>query len=234
MWLECPRLRRLRFHKESEMGFFGDLFGGGKNPADEANKYLNQIPGTVSPYYQPYINQGMGANKDIMEQFQQLINNPNAMYDKLAGGYKESPGYQTRLQDAMTAVRNANAAGGMAGSPQHEGLAAERALDLRSKDFEDYLGHVFGLYGTGLQGEQGIGQQGFEASKGLADILGSNLGAQGQYAYAGQAGKNANFSNLLSNLFKGAGMLGLGGLNLWKPEMGQAFSGGIKTMGGFK
>lgn len=201
------------------MSWFSELFHGGKDPSKEANKYLDQIPGAVNPYYQPYINQGQDANKMLMEEYSKLLGNPNELYNQFASGYKQSPGYQTRLNEALQSASNAAAAGGMAGSPMHQQLAAQKAIDLSSKDFEDYLNHIMGLYGTGLSGEQELGEQGFKASTGYGDILGQKLGSQAQYGYAGQAGRNANQANMFNNLISGAttfapGMSSMRSLNL--------------------
>jgi hypothetical protein len=209
MWPECLLLKRLRIRKkEFTMSSLGELFGGGKNPANSANNYLNQIPGSVSPYYQPYINQGQQSNQILQGQYGNLINNPNAIYDKLGQGYHESPGYQFKLNQALQAGTNAAAAGGMAGSPQHEQQNMQVANDIAGQDYQDYINHILGLYGIGLQGEQGLGQQGFQASTGYGDILGSNLAQQGGLAYQGQAGQNANRSNLWGNLISGAATIG--------------------------
>lgn len=184
------------------MSWLSEWIGGGKNPADEANKYLERIPGQTKPYYDPYIQQGQDANKLLMEKYGDLINDPNALYNKFSEGYKESPGYQTRLQSALRGAGNAAAAGGMAGSLEHQQHSAEKAMDLSSKDFEDYLNHILGLYGAGLQGEQGLGEQGFKASTGYGDMLANLLSSQAQYGYAGQAGQNANRANFMNNIFK--------------------------------
>ena len=96
----------------------------------------------------------------------------------------------------------------MAGSPQHQQQSMQTANDIASQDYNDYINHILGLYGYGLQGEQGLGQQGYEASRGYGDILGSNLAQQGQLAYEGQAGQNANRSGLFNNLISGAATIG--------------------------
>lgn len=195
------------------MGFFdniGKVFGGGqKNPADSANQYLNQIPGAVNPYYQPYINQGQQSNQILQGQYGQLTSDPGALYSKFGQGYKESPGYQFKLSQALQSGNNAAAAGGMAGSPSHQQNNMQLGNDIASQDYNDYMKQILGLYGLGLEGEKGLGEQGFKASTGYGDILGSNLGAQAQYGYAGQAGKNANQSNTMNNYLKLASM-GLG------------------------
>lgn len=195
------------------MGFFSNLFGGGhqKNPADVANDYLNKIPGQVNPYYQPYIDQGREANKHLTEQYGKLTNNPNDLYSELGKGYQQSPGYQFKLNQALQSGTNAAAAGGMAGSQMHQQQAMQMGNDIANQDYEQYINHILGLYGTGLQGEQGLSQQGYNASTGYGDILGSNLGAQAGYGYAGQAGENANKTGRLNNFLNLGGTV-LGGM----------------------
>jgi hypothetical protein len=192
------------------MAWFDFLFG--SNPSNEAQKYLNQIPGATKPYYDPYIQQGQTANKDLMEQYNKLINDPNALYNKFGQGYQQSPGYQFKLNEALRGGTNAAAAGGMAGSLAHQQAAQQTAHDISNQDFEEYLNHIMGLYGTGLQGEQGISEQGFKAGTGYADMLANLLSSQAQYGYAGKAGQNANMSSLLNNLISGGVTLGTAGL----------------------
>lgn len=193
------------------MSWLSELFSGGKNPADAANQYYNQIPGAVNPYYQPYIDQGQNANKTLQEQYNKLLGDPGALYSDLGKGYKESPGYQFKLKQALQSGTNAAAAGGLAGSLSHQQQSQQTANDIANQDFEEYINHILGLYGTGLQGEQGFSQQGFDASKGYGDILGSNLAQQAGAAYQGQAAQNANKSALFGN-FLNLGATGLGSL----------------------
>ena len=206
------------------MSWFSNFLGGGKNPADSGMDYLNQIPGATKPYYQPYIDQGNQAGNDLTGRYGQMLNNPGELYNQLGAGYKESPGYQARLRAGLSGATNAAAAGGMAGSMEHQQHAAETANDLQGKDFEDYLNHVLGLYGQGVSGEQGREARGYNASTGYGDILGSNLGQQGGLAYNGQAGQNQNQSNLWGNIIKGGSMFApgvggaIGGLNLLQPR----------------
>lgn len=182
------------------------MFGGNKNPSNEANKYLNQIPGAVNPYYQPYINQGQQAGNQLTDQYNQQTQNPGELFSKLGQGYQESPGYQFKLKQALGAGQNASAAGGMLGTPQDVQGQSQIASDVSSKDFNDYMQNIMGLYGLGQQGQQKMQEQGFGASTGYGDILGQLLGQQGQYGYAGAAGENAGRANNWSNLFKMAGM----------------------------
>jgi len=193
------------------MSWLSSLIGGGKNPANSANDYLSKIPGAMSPYYQPYIQGGQEAGKQLTDQYSQLTQNPGDFYAKMGQGYKESPGYQYKLQQALGAGQNAAAAGGQLGLPQDQQQQMETANNISSQDYDQYMQHVMDLFGLGQQGQQKMQQQGFDASTGYGQNLGNVLGTQGQYAFAGQAGQNANRSNMMSNLLK-AGGAGLGWL----------------------
>jgi hypothetical protein len=188
-------------------GLFG-MFGKQKNPADAANKYINQIPGATEPYYSPYINAGKGAMGDLQNQYKDLIG--GNVQNQLGANYKESPGYQFKLQQAMGAGNRAAAAGGMSGTPAHEQMSMETANGLASQDYNDYIKNQMGLYGLGTGIGQDIFGKGYGASGDMASTLGNSLSQQAGYGYAGQAGKNAQNASNWGNLFGGAAALGAG------------------------
>ncbi len=195
-------------------GLFGQ--GHGKNPSDVANKDLNQISGQVKPYYDPYINAGKGALNTLQDQYGQLTNDPGKKFADLGAGYKQSPGYQAALREALSGATNAAAMGqgGGLGTYGHEQLAAGAAGDVANKDYEQYINHIMKLYDTGLSGEGDLNEQGFNASKGYADVLGQVGGQKAAYDYSGQDWKNKNnsqdWTNILSGLGEGAGGYFLG------------------------
>jgi hypothetical protein len=216
------------------MGFFSSIFGnsgGGKNPADAARPYLEQIPGTMKPYYNPYINTGrealgqsmgeysglIGQRGDIENSLSDLLNNPQELYRKLTSQFQTSPGYDFMKNEALGAAGHAAAAGGLAGSPQHQRYAEEAATGLAGREFENYLSHILGMYGQGLQGKQnlyGAGLQGlgnltnlgYGASSELAQNLAQALMSQANLEYAGQANQNQSRGGLF-----GAGLGAIGG-----------------------
>ena len=210
-----PALMALLPGALSAAGGLFNMFGADKRaqaPMNAANQYLNQIPGQTLPFYQPYMNAGNQALNTVQGEYGKLTSDPNAMYDKFAGGYKSSPGYQARLEEAMRAITNSQAAGGMAGSGQHQQLSAEKALDLHGEDFENYLNHVLGLYGSGLSGEQGLETQGYGANTDYANMLANLSQMKGQMGYETEQAKNNARSQNISNIFGGlgAGATGLG------------------------
>ena len=199
------------FGKMTGLGGIGSgllgLFGGHDNPADEANKYFRQIPGAVKGYYQPYMEAGNRAIPQLEEQYGQLLNQPGQKLNTIGKDFHASPGFQFALQQALQGAGHAAAAGGMAGSPQHEQWNQGLATDLGNQDYYNWLGKATGLYGQGLQGEQGMYAGGLQASHSMADQVAQALAAQGAYGYEGAAGKNKAFGSDIGNLFGGAATL---------------------------
>ncbi len=189
-------------------GIAGMFGGGGKSPADAANQYYNQIPGATNPYFQPFINQGNQTGQGLQNTYGGLVNNPGEMFSNLGKGYKESPGYQFKLQQGLGAAGNAAASGGMLGTPLHQQNATQVANDIASQDFNDYMKNIMGLFGQGLQGQENTVNRGFNAGREYGGILGNNLSNQGANAYEDQAAQNKsggqNWSNIIGGL---AGML---------------------------
>lgn len=192
------------------MSWLSNAFGGGKNPADVANGYLDQIPGALKPYFQPYIDTGRAAGDKLTGQYDQMTQNPGEFYSNLGKGYTQSPGYQATLREALAGANNAAAMGGGGGlgTPGHENYAANAAGDVANKDYQQYIDHIMEIFGQGQKGQQIQEGRGYDASKDYGTSIGNTLGKKAQYGYEAQAGKNANKSNMWSNIFKGIGTVG--------------------------
>ena len=197
-------------------GLFG-LFGKKKkSPGSAANPYLDQIPDAMKKYYQPYQDAGTSALGKVQGEYGKLTDDPGSMYSKFAEGYKQSPGYQFKLQQALGAGQNAAAAGGMLGTPQDQQMATQTANDIASQDFNDYMSQISGLYGKGLEGQQGLESQGFEANTDFAKMLAQIFGQKSNNAFSDQAGKNAASSKNWADLFSGLGNAGAGWASKFK------------------
>jgi hypothetical protein len=168
------------------------------NPADAAQPYLDQVPDTLKPYYDPYINAGQNALSTLMGQYQTLLNDPNKIMNQIGSGYQQSPGYQFQYNQGMNAINNAAAAGGQLGNNAHQLQAGGMATNLANQDFYNYLSQALGLYGKGLSGTEGINQMGYGASNELAQSLANNMTNQGNLAYAGQQNQNQANSDAYS------------------------------------
>lgn len=184
-------------------GAYG-MFNQGKNPATQANNTLNQIPGQMKPYYQPYMDAGKGALGDLQNQYKDLLGGNKQ--NQLGSNFKEGPGYQFALKQAMDSQGNASARGGMLGTPQDQAEAGRVGEGLAGQEYDKYMQNQMGLYNSGLQGEQGLNQMGYDANTSYANMLGSNLGQQSANQFAGQAGQNTARSQGMGNIFSGLGM----------------------------
>lgn len=174
------------------MGLFDIFGGGGKDPSKEANKYLNKIPGMAQQQYNPYINAGQRQLPGLEEQYAMMMGNPGDFINKMGEGYKQSPGFDFALKQALQGSSNAMAAGGMAGSPMHEQQNMELATGLANQDYNNWLQTALGQHTQGLAGSQGLYQGGMNASDALARMLADTYGSQASNAYSGaQSGNNA-------------------------------------------
>ena len=199
------------------MSWLSKLFGGGgsSNPADAAQPYLNQIPGVAHQGYDPYINRGLDAGGKAQTQYDRLLSDPTGFINEIMKNYKESDSYNFAKDRLTKEMGNTAAAGGIAGTPLDQMNQAEGVQGLLSKDMQQYLQNALGVYGTGLSGEQGLYDTGFNASSNLTDALGGALNQQAGLAFQGQQQKNmdrnAKWNMLAKALGIGAGAF-FGGL----------------------
>lgn len=160
------------------------------NPYSQAQGYLQQIPGTITPYYQPYINAGQRSLGTLESTYNQLLQNPGQAMNQIGAGYQASPGYQYNVQQATNAANQAAAAGGMQGTMQEQQQLAGTVSGLANQDYYNYLNHALGLYGQGLSGLGGLNTMGYGASTGLAQSLKDVLESQSSAATAQQEAEN--------------------------------------------
>lgn len=194
------------------MSWLSDFFKGGKNPADSASPYLNQIPGMEKQYYEPFINQGREAGNTLTPQFNQMSQNPADFLEQLMSKYEPSRAYQLRNEEALRSAGNTAAAGGMRGSLGDIKNESRISDALLGQDMQEWLQNVMGLQ---HQGQQGLGHQfdtGFAATQGLTGDLSNVLGTQAGLAFQGQANQNKSRSDALSGILQAIG--GIAGFGL--------------------
>jgi len=188
------------------MSMLSKLFGGGgPSPQNQANQYLDQIPGVGHQGYDPYIQQGQDASGKTKGQYEDMMNDPTGFINKLMESYKTSEGYGFQRDQLTKEMSNTAAAGGIAGTPQDQMNQGEGIQGLLSKDMQQYLMNALGRYDKGIEGEEDIASRGFDASKNLTDLLGSNLNQQGSLAFKNQDQKNQNKHELWSMFGKALG-----------------------------
>lgn len=181
------------------------MFSPGTNPADKGMPYLNQIPGELKQYYDPYIGYGKSAYDTMNPQLSQMTTDPAAYMDKLMASYEPSKAYQLQKDEMTKAAGNTAAAGGMRGSLSDITGEARITDTLMGNDMQRWLDNALGIQRTGLQGEGNIFSTGYQASSSLADNLSNVLGSQAQLAFQGQREQNQDKNDLMKSL------LGMGG-----------------------
>lgn len=195
------------------MSWLSDLFGGGKNPADAAMPYLNQIPGQTQGYQQPFFDAGKNQLPGLQDQYSQLMNDPGGRMNKIGESFQQSPGFKFAMDQALQGGNHAAAAGGMAGSPQHEQQNMQLATDLGNQEYNNWLKNALGQYDMGVQGAQGMANQGQQAGQSMADMIAQTLAQQGNLAFQGQQQQNQNKTDMWGNALKlgGAALGGVAG-----------------------
>jgi hypothetical protein len=174
------------------MGMLNDKW---VNPATKAGETIAGIPEAMKPYYDPFINAGKGALPELQSQYGSLLNDPGAFMNKIGSSYQQSPGFNFALQQALQGAGHAAAAGGMAGSPQHEAWNMERATNLANQDYNNWLSKALNMYGRGLSGEESLYTTGFGASTDIAKNIQDALAKQAELQYKGQAEENERQRN---------------------------------------
>lgn len=187
------------------------LFGGGNrysNPADDAMPYLDAIPGTVTPEYDPYIKLGQGAARMSAPVYAQRVNDPAAAQNNLMSGYKTSDSYNYNQKLLTDQQAGTAAAGGFTGTPYDVTQQANTTAGLLSNDEQEYYDNNLQLQNSGLNAGMHYFDTGYQASDTLANLLANNLAAQSGLAYQGAAYQNDMKAQQRNNLWSTTGTLG--------------------------
>jgi len=200
------------------------------NPADSAMPYLEAVPGTIEPYYNPYINLGKGAARVSAPIYYQRATDPNAAYNQLMSGYKPSDQYQYNQGQAMAQQQAAANSGGFAGTSYDQANQAATTQGLLSQDEQQYYNNQLGLQNSALNAGMDYYNIGYQASNTLATMLGQNLAEEAGLQYKGAAWQdqmNAQQANNRMNLM-GTTMGVTGGV------VGTMYGGPVGGMAGYK
>lgn len=173
-----------------------------------ANPYLNRITPAAENRFNPYINRGNEAGNLVHGEYQNLVNNPYQMHEDIFSNYTPSKGFEFNLEQSLRAMRNSAAAGGYGGTEAEQTRQGQLASQLANQDFGEYFNRILGLYNTGLEGEQGFSNQGYNANENVAGIEGQTLGAQSGLAFQNATQKNQNKNDLAKALLQALGYVG--------------------------
>lgn len=183
-------------------GGLAGLFGDYNSPADAANQYLNQIPGQAGQYLDPYLQAGQQSLGPLQQQYGELLGNPGQKLNQIGGSFQQSPGFKFALEQALGAANRSAAAGGMAGSPMSQQQNMGIATGLANQDFYNWLQGATGLYGKGLEGQQGLAGMGQRTAQSMSDLIAQQLAQQAANKYQETAAKNESspFGSILGGI----------------------------------
>lgn len=177
---------------------------GQRDPAKDANRYLDKIPGIGHDIYDPFINQGREAGGILKDQYGRMLD-PSKFMDDIMKNYKMSEGATYKRDLLGKGIGSAAAAGGFAGTPEHQREYGSMADEIMSGDMQQYLENALGIHGRGISGEQDFYNKGFGASGSLADMLAGVLGSKAGLSFQSGTQKNMNEQALMQALMKALG-----------------------------
>lgn len=179
-------------------GLLGDALW--NNPYGAGKRYMDQYEQGLPGMYNPYMQRGERAGAMEENQIGQLLGDPGGRLNQIGEGYHKSPGYNYALHQALQGGSNAAAAGGMAGTPQHQQQAMQTATGMANQDYNNWLSKALGMYGQGMQGANSLYSGGLNATEHMSGDLGSVLGAQASRAQSEADAKNKHNSSWIHDI----------------------------------
>lgn len=192
------------------LGKTGGMFGNNwKNPGDSSMDYLNQIPDEVRKYLEPYMNAGQQALPGMQKEFGESMSNPGGRANEIGEGYRQSPGFDFAMKQALKARQNAASAGGFAGTPAHEQYAMQTATGLADQDYNQWMQNALNLHGQGVMGNMGLYQTGAQSANNMAQMIQDALTKQAENKWSSQqeANKQDNSGSIWGTIGNLAGTL---------------------------
>lgn len=176
-----------------------------QNPSDAGMQYLEQVPGTVTPYYNPYVTLGRAAGRAIAPQYYQMATNPEDRYNTIMEQYEPSNAYQYQADQLNKSMDADAAAGGYTGTAYDQQQQAQSLEGLMAQDQQRYYNNIDSSQRYGLSGGSHLFDVGYTASDTLANILAQNLAQEAGLAYQGANWQNQMKSQRRQNTLGAAG-----------------------------
>lgn len=169
---------------------------------DVINKYL----GNATGYMQPFYNAGISGLNNFQTGLNPLAN-PVQLMSNLMGQYTMSPYAQAQMNQEITAANAAGSASGMLGSGAEQKALEQSAQQITSKDMQNWLNNIFGIYKGYLGGEKSLMNQGFNAGSKMGqwnmqagEDITDLMAAQAQAEAAAKQSKAAGDSGLIGGI----------------------------------
>ena len=211
---------------DSISGQLSSLWGGDSSSVDNSQAYYDYANAMKqrAGAYDPLVSMGNDARNLSWEQYQKLINDPNAVQNQVASGWSMSP-YQNQLEDDVTQRMNYNAANtGMLNSGSSQKALQDELTNMTGQFENQYIDRGMNSYNTGLTGANTLSNLGFQSMGRQDDLYDQAYGAD----MYGKMSKNQYKADTDFNLgnYLGTG-IGMGAsMMTGVPMMGGGMSGG--------
>lgn len=169
---------------------------GFEKAGEEMEKYYQDAQGNLRPYNE----QGLNQYQRLMEQANAL-NNPEALQNKWASGYNESPAAQALFNKSREAGLGAASQMGLMGSSAALNNIQQSGSDIMQNDRQNYMNDLMQKYLTSI----GIGQNIYNTGASAANTMSQNAMNQGQNMGAAIFGKTNAPGEMFGN-FLGKGI----------------------------
>lgn len=191
------------------------------NPANKAMPYVQKGIDSTHQLYDPYVQQGQRVGSQLEDTYNQQASDPNAYYNKIAGGYQQSAGFNEKRDELLRQAQNTAASGGFAGGEQHQKGATGIVDALMNEDFQKWYNNVNGINTSGIAGQQNLYNTGYNAAGAQSGDLANLYGTQGNLAAQGQDWTNRRNQNKANTAL---GLTGLAGGKIDPAMLAKLFS----------
>jgi hypothetical protein len=147
------------------MGMFDSMFGSGSSTVNNSGAYAayaNAMRDRANAY-NPIVDMGNQARGLSFDEYQRLVNNPNAVQDQVASGFYMSP-YQKYMEDQTMQQMNYNAANtGMLNSGGAQKALQDELVNMTGQFENQYIDRGMDSYYKGLSGYNTLSDLGFRS-----------------------------------------------------------------------
>lgn len=205
---------------------FKDIFTGNNSKAGFDLANANRA---VAGSYNPRIKAGENSLATLIAEYQKMRETPDFLQNQLSANWAPSQYAQTQMKWLTNAMNNNAAATGMLGSAYAANTMGQGLQDILSQDQNKYIDRGMDVYGTGINGEEGINDMGYSAMMNKNNIL---TGAN-QMDYNQRVANTGADTGLLGQGLSLAGMFatgGKGGLGMLAGQAGKSMMPDLTSM----
>jgi hypothetical protein len=141
---------------------YGAIQGQLQQAMNQLNQNYSQGRDALTPWQQAGMNQLPGYQQNL-DQGQ----DPFHFMNQIGQNYQQSQSAKNNINAMTSAMNNAAAASGIAGTPAAQLALAGKVNDISNADQQQYFNNIYGLKNQYMQGADSMMNRGFGASQGI-------------------------------------------------------------------